>query len=190
MARLFVANCTRQRQLLFYRLDFADDSPQRRAGQRIPPPKFQPVEAGRQQNVGGDLHMSQITEIVDQLNHYGMIGTVDLGQLKTRRFVPLIFSIDKPVPQKAIEAVVAHNNGAKSIEGHDRRQKAAVASNLALVDKIAEQPPLYEVEVEQLTEDSAADASRIHEGFRVGAASGPSSPRPKPRSRTPRRQAA
>lgn len=186
MTYLYVANVTRQNMAVYYRTDFMDDGS---AGRRLraPPARHQNIPPGKQIPLGGDMPFETVKDIVEQLNRYNMVGEVDVSKLRDRRgFVPLVFNIDKPVSEKALRAVVAHNSGVKVDEGKDRRKKAAIAASSALVEQVAEQPPLFEVEIEQL-DVSEADEKRIEEGFRVS----PSAPGPKsPSSRVRTKKAA
>lgn len=185
--RLYVANLTLHRQDIHYRLDFVDDKGPSRRG-AAPPPRKQSIEKGRQVCIGGDLHISQVEDIVSQLSRYGMIGEADLPQLRGKRYVPYVYNLDKHVSVAAMRAVAAHNKGVKLDEGADRREKAALAANEALVSKIMdEEPPKFEVEFEQL-DVSELDESRIEAGFRIDHSA---KPKPGPKAgRGARKQAA
>lgn len=164
--RLYVANLTLHEQVVNYRLDFVEGD-QRRRGNMAPQPKKQKIPKGRQVNIGGDLQLSQITEIVNQLNRFGMVGVVDIPRLQRGTFVPYLFNIDKPVTVAQMRQVMDHNKGIKIADGRQRRERAALAANEALMTSIGkEEAPPFEVEFEQL-EASENDEALIEEGFRV-----------------------
>lgn len=167
MARLYVANCTKQNHHIYYRLDVMSDG-ERSSIQRFNPPKKSPViKAGQQITLGGDLHPNQITELVDQLNKFGMAGVADLGRLQG--VTPWLFNIDVPVTAGQIKAVVDHNSGVLAYDGRARREAAAVAAGhvvqTAGVDDRIETKK-FEVTVEEL-EDENTKGPLIGEGYKV-----------------------
>ena len=113
--------------------------------------------------MGGDLHFSQIEDIVQQLNVFGAKGVVDLKGRLTE-FVPYLFNIDKAIPEDLIRMVADHNKGVKINEGALRRQQAALAASDALEAQISQPVQTFEVEMEQL-EVSENDESSIAEGL-------------------------
>lgn len=171
MARLFVANCTRQNKQVFYRLDFNEQ------GQKIArndPAKSQTIPAGRQINLGGDLHITQIETIIDQLKAYGMVGASEVRGLK--KPAPYIFNVDKAIKPDEIRMVMAVNNSHLIAQGRDRRRKAAIVANDMVTKVVGDQfmnaginkDPAqdFEVEFEQL-EQSDAGERRIEEGYKI-----------------------
>lgn len=162
MARLYVTNVTRQRMIVFYRLD---------AGQtngNFTPPKQQAIEPGRYSPVGGELDKQQLDMIIGQLNVYGMVGEVDVPN-NLRGIHALVFNIDRPVSERAVRALVAHNLQAKVEEGEMRRERAAIGANEALSNAVQNAelppPPEFDLEVEQMEQTS--DEKRIEKGFHV-----------------------
>jgi hypothetical protein len=181
MPRLYVANCTKQNQIVYFRLDFMPDGAvDPRAAMRMLP-RSQPIPTGRQVCLGGDLEIKQIEEVVKQLNRYGMQGTVDLGRLPRARTVPYLFNIDVPCTVNQIKAVLAHNGGVLRKEGADRRQALAVVANASAEEHGAE---AFEVSIE--TEDDAEMGDTIAEGFRIDVNAPPPAKRGpgRPRRRT------
>ena len=159
MSRLYVANTTKHNQQVFYRLDFAPDGGMDpRAAQRMNA-KSEPIPKGRQKNLGGDLTMPQIEDIVRQLNVFGMVGEKEIARLP-RRQVPYVFNVDKVVSEKAIRTVLAHNDGVLVQEGKTRRAAMAIAAN-----EIAEADG-FEVSIEQ-EEASEFGESLIAEGYAI-----------------------
>lgn len=172
--RLFIANCTRQTQRIYYRLDFNQDGV--RMDQSGVMARHQDVPAGRQEPIGGDLHKSQIDSIVDQLRVYGLAGVIDVEGLNWR--APYVFNVDAPVPQSVIEKVYFANQGILLIEGRARREAAAIAASELVVgtDKVT-------IGLEQVTE-SELGGEQIAEGFIVDRSEpAPNQPRPPKRNK-------
>jgi hypothetical protein len=164
MGSLYIANVSRQRQVIFYRLETnrkgeVDDRLRLRAATQ------QVIESGKQAPVGGDLHPNQMSEIIEQLTTYGMVGVVDVPN-QLQGVVPLIFNIDAPVPRHIMMKVVQHNSGAKVEEGALRRERAAIATNEALKNNVDNVPQAFDVEFEQ-EEVSEMDEKSIAQGFHV-----------------------
>lgn len=160
--RLWVANISRQRQVLWYRLD---------AGQtngNFTPPKQQSIEPGQQSTVGGDIALPAIETIVGQLAVYGLVGETDVPN-KLRGIHELVFNLDRKVSDRAIRAVHAHNLEVKMLEGKQRRERAAIGANEALKVATSEAelspPPEFDLEIEQM--EQSFDERRIEEGFHV-----------------------
>lgn len=185
MTRLYVANCTRQFQEIHFRLDFAsNENPMG----RVPPAKRQTIPPGRQVPLGGDLHMTQVDDIVSQLKPYGLIGVADIGRVKG--FTPYVFNVDKPVTPAQMRDVIQSNAEVKLKDGKDLRQMAAVASNEAVAHTVANEfaekgiaaDPNAEVEIEfeQLEDSNPEDiptgvraaGKRVEEGYKIDAKSG------------------
>lgn len=184
MARLYIANCTKQIQQVAYRLDFnADGTPNTRG--QFQPHRSQDIPPGKQVQLGGDFHMSQVDNIVEQLVPYGMVGAIDVAHAG-KKVIPLVFNVDKPVPAEIMRRVVFHNDNTQIGEGAERRAKAAVANNQLVQNVVANEfanqgidlEPSDKISfgVEQL-EQSEAGERTIAEGFKVakeGTVTGPS----------------
>lgn len=162
MARLYIANVTRQKMIVCYRLD---------AGQtngNFTPPKQQLIESGRQSTVGGELNKPQLDLIIDQLTVFGMVGEVDIPN-NLQGVHPLVFNIDRPVSERAMKAIMAHNLQVKVKEGKTRRERAAIGANeaLNLAAQNVDLPPPgeFDTEIEQMEQSS--DEKRIEVGFHV-----------------------
>jgi hypothetical protein len=173
MGSLYIANVSRQRQVICYRLDInkngeVDDRMRNRAALQ------QTIESGKQAVVGGDLHPNQMAQIIEQLSDYGMVGKVDVPN-NLRGAVSLVFNMDAPVPRNTMMAAVQHNSGVKIDEGAQRRARAAIAAHEALQSKIDDTPKTFDVEFEQ-EEVSELDEKSIAQGFHVVEAEGPKGP--------------
>jgi hypothetical protein len=123
--RLHLANVTRQRQTVFYRLDFIHEG---NAAQRVNSLKHIVVEPGRQVTVGGDLTLPQVQSIMDQLSPYGGVGIEELSRLPQHKIAYLL-SVDKPIPSRAIKLIDEHNSELLTYAGDKRRQDAAIATH-------------------------------------------------------------
>lgn len=175
MHRLYVANISRQTQVLCYRLDFDKEGQRKDTNRRFEPAKQQEVAPGRQGQLGGDFHMMQITEIVGQLAKYGMVGVVDVPRMP-RGVHNIVYNIDKPVPAEVMRRVQDHNAGVLVQDGRERRKKAAVATNELVQQTVAHQfaekgiddtpADRTDVTIEQL-EQSELGEKRIEEGYHV-----------------------
>jgi hypothetical protein len=184
MAKLYIANPTRQRQVVCYRLDFNKDG-EPEGLRRFQPARQQDVEPGRQVQLGGDMHMNQITDIVEQLAAYGLIGVVDVPRMQGK--VTYLYSIDRPVPAEAMRKVIAHNEAVLIDDGKGRRMRAAVATNELVQQTVSHQfaeRGIDDVPVDRTSvtfeqeEQSEAGEKRIAEGYKVS----PDAPmRPTPR---------
>lgn len=179
MARIYIANPTNQVKQINYRLDYTVDEHGNRTSQRLLPYKSETIPAGRQLPVGGDLHISQIEEIVKQLSQYGLVAMLEMKTAKARGKVNLIFNLDRPVPSAIMRDAQDHNIGVMNDEGSERRRLAAIAGNDALSGVVSGQgvpdvkdPKKYEVEYEQVGEDENYPDANLAEGLRVVRAHG------------------
>lgn len=136
MSKLYIANPTRQRQVVCYRLDFNTRGEQEPLRQ-FQPARQQDIDPGRQVQLGGDMHQNQITDIVEQLSRYGLIGVVDVPRMSGR--VTYVYNIDRVVPQDVMRKVIAHNNAILIDDGRERRMRAAVATNDIVQQTVAHQ---------------------------------------------------
>lgn len=189
--KLYIANPTRQTQVICYRLDFNKNGERMEADRtRFQPAKQQDIPPGRQIQLGGDFHIHQIEDIVEQLKPFGIVGVVDVPRLG-RQVVPYIFNIDVPVPAEAIRKVQNSNSAILIEDGKTRRAKAAVASNEIVQQTVEhnfrengiDQKPSEKTTIgfEQL-EQSEAGEKTIAEGYKVSALA-PAHKPPKGRNR-------
>lgn len=174
MSRLYIANVSEQTQVVCYRLDY-NKKGDPEVMRQFQPAKQQDIPPRRQVQIGGDFHMNQITDIVDQLEKYGLTAVVDVPRLG-RKVVPYIYSIDKPVPADVMRKVRDNNRGIMAEQGHQRRLKAAVATNEIVQQAVAsefaakgidaEPADKTDVTFEQI-EQSEAGEPRIEQGVHV-----------------------
>lgn len=131
--RLYVANCTRQNRIVFFRTEFKTDGSQ---NQRPQPAKQQHIAPGRQVVMGGPaLSKEQVAAVEAQLRSLGAVHEKEIGGLRGK-MTPLIFAVDQPVPAKAIARVHGINSGVLVQAGQDRRRKAAIAASETITDRV------------------------------------------------------
>ena len=158
--KLFVGNPTRQKQEFYYRLDMGRDGAL--LDLRGTPARVQTIMPGRQTVIGGDLdHVSQVDCILDQLKRFGATAYTELDRVKT--FVPYVYSVEKPVPAKALEKAYYHNQAVLTGDGEARRKAAAIAVS-SFVDS-----PETKVSFEEVGTMAGEDmgGSKIAEGYIV-----------------------
>jgi hypothetical protein len=190
MAKLYIANVSRQNQIVCFRLDYGPDGELKDTNRRFEPARQQEIPPGRQVMIGGDMHMRQIEDIVKQLQPYGLVGALDAP--RQRAIAPLVFNVVNPVTAKVMESVRDTNAELLTADGHERRQKAAVATNDIVQTTVAQQ--FAEVGIEdkpadrtdvtfEQQEQSEAGEKTIAEGYRVeaGAAAPPKNKGGRPR---------
>ena len=192
MSRLYIANPTKQTQVVCYRVDIDEAGERKDTNRRFQPARQQEIRPGQQIQLGSDFHIKQIEDIVDQLSTFGLIGVVDVPRLRAadlsnmrRNVVPYIFNIDRAVPAEAIRKVIAHNSSILIDDGRQRRAKSAVASSEMVQHAVAQQfaengiddKPADQIAVSfEQEEQSEAGEKTIAEGYHVvpnrGAATG------------------
>ena len=175
MSRLYIANCTKQNQTVYYRLDFNNrGEPEKNT--RFQPAKQQEIPPGRQIILGGDFHPTQIEDIVQQLVPYGLIGVTDVPRQKV--VAPFVFNVDRPVPADIMRNISAVNSAVQIEQGKMRRQKAAIAVNDLVSQRVAQEflnqgitdEPTQDISLAIEQEDqSEAGEKMIAEGFKVDA---------------------
>ena len=132
--RLYIANPTRQEQVVCYRIDIEDDGTRKDTNRRFQPARQQPIGPGLQAQLGSDMHKAQIDDIVKQLRPYGLIHMKD--QMPNKK-VPYVYSIDVPVPADFIRRVQFHNGVVATEDGRKRREDAAIGTNQLVQDTVA-----------------------------------------------------
>ena len=175
--RLYVANCTKQNAIVFYRLDIDKDGKREEAARSQVRAALQ-VRVGpqRQEPLGGDMHLNQVNSVIDQLARHGGIRLENVGDQR-RHVAPYVLSVDRPVPANVMQRVIDDNAAILLHQGFIRRKKAAVAVDKIVKDAVesaaiaagVEEPPEVppvDVSFEQ-DEQSEAGEKVIEEGFRV-----------------------
>jgi hypothetical protein len=184
---LYVANCTPQNAILYYRTRFNDDGTAKDENRRFEAARQQPIPTGRQTVFGArQMHMQQAMEIIGQLSKHGMMDAEDVKRSRNQK-IPFVFNLNKPVPAEVMKAAIATNSSILTAEGQLRRKRAAVAVNDLVVQAAAAEAakrgqdpekvaaPNTEVVFEQL-EQSEAGERTIGEGYRVNPGAGTPAP--------------
>lgn len=177
---LYVANCTMQNAILYYRTRFNDDGTAKDENRRFEAPMQMAIPSGRQVIFGQrKMHMSQAMEIIGQLSRHGMTDVEDVK--KTKEKIPFVFNLDRPIPTDVMKQAAARNSSLLQIEGQLRRKRAAVAVNDLVVQAAAAaaiqrgqdevESPNVQVSFEQLEQTDAGEKT-IAEGYRVDATAG------------------
>lgn len=172
--RLFVANPTPQRQLIYYRLDFDREGNPKDTNRRFQPAFQQEIAPGTQAQLGPDLHKNQVDDIIRQLEVYGIVHASVVKD--TRRRIAYIFNVDAPVPADVMRRAQFHNNNVLVEDGRVRRAKAAVASNNLIQETVhnqflehgipAQPADSTAVSFEQ-EEQTEMQEKRIEEGYEI-----------------------
>lgn len=97
--KLFIANTTKQRQQLNYRV----------IGQSMQILKTV-IEPGQQDMIHGDMTSDVINSIIDQLSKPAGFLMSEQEAKKHKAFIGLIYSIDKPVKLEGIQNAFEHND--------------------------------------------------------------------------------
>jgi hypothetical protein len=172
--RFYIANCTRQDQTIFYRLDFNAEGVRL---DRIIPPRSISIKAGQQVSI--DLkHLSQAQSIMDQLAKVGGRGIDEKNRLP-QVIVPYMLSVEKAVPRGLIDQVFQHNKGIQDQKGKLLRKRAAIVASDAVQRAVDANVRQFEAEIEQQDPADGEDGPEgkpVAEGFRVSA-DDPSNPR-------------
>lgn len=119
---MFIGNATKQIQDFVYRL--AEN----------PSTMRQTIPIGGQVQISGDLNMPQIDTIIAQHARYGMRKSDELD--RTKPFVGLLYSIDRPIPAMRLTQAMEHNDNVLTQRGEETREQIAVASSNAIENKL------------------------------------------------------
>jgi hypothetical protein len=166
MARLYIANCTKQVHEFCYRVPADDGAAYSRTV------RTQRIDPGTQQLIHTETALQILEAIVDQHVIYGLLPAAEV--VRTKNFVGLCFSFDKPVTMEAIAYALDRNEGVNFDRAEERREINAIGVADAL-EGIGEQlrhdgrrvPPLRGVDVETLEDGDDpkfAHAIRVDKG--------------------------
>lgn len=160
MPKLFIANCTKQVQVVFYRLDIVEPTGSNVIHRFVPPKRSVGIQPGRQEPIGGDLSLEDIDVIIGQLSMYGLHAEKEISSLPDRPVIYL-FNVDQPVRADSIREAMAHNAHCLTGQGRLRRESAAVAASIEI-------PSDGPVVVEYGQETEVEGISRMSdEGFQI-----------------------
>lgn len=167
--KLYIANCTQQNQVVFYRVP------------ENPSPRQQHIDIGGQVQISGDLNPFQIEAIISQLRPYGMVAVDEIDRAKP--FIGLCYSVDKPVKVDFILRAHKHNADVLTELGKQYRQEAAVATNQAIEGTLQGQAKLNALDI-TIDEEPRKDgtATEFSEGVRVTREVDEATPAPRKRA--------
>lgn len=115
MSLLYVANTTKQHHDFLYQIPELEKY--RLGVQKIP--------AGQQVVIYKDAPLPVIEAIIKQHEKYGLMPVDDV--VKTKGFVGLCYSIDKPVPLDKLHHAFDHNLGVLHDRSEQMKKEAAIA---------------------------------------------------------------
>lgn len=155
MSKLYIANVTKQHHDFAYRLPGEDMATYGRMS-------YMRIQAGQQEQIppGQDLPLPVLEAIVEQYRVYGIMSADDA--VRTRGYVWLVFSFDKPVDMDRMHYAFDHNKGVLFDQGERQRRELAVAVGDGISRELNQ--PLREVELEVLEEAESPSAAH---GLRV-----------------------
>lgn len=181
--RLYIGNATKQNFDFMY---WVPTTPPARRIQRI--------EVGRQVAISGELDRAAIDGIIQQHIAYGIIDAKDVAH--AAHFVPLCFSVDRPITGAQLTALMTKNAAVLQDLGRQIRREAALASNDRLETDITEsgRPErlrVMDMSVVEENHDERDEQRPLAEGFRVVASNDePGGSRPTAVRRARQRRAA
>ena len=170
MAKMYVANLTRQAQDFIYRL------PETRKS------TFQQIPVGGQVLLSGDLTTKDIEAVIQQHAPYGMVPAAEVA--KRREFNGLCFALDRPVPIEALRRGLEANRAVLDARGVELRRQAAIAVNNLTQDADPDVAAMEVEIIEQDSKDGGAEAT-LSEGIRVDRNAPSGSTEGRPDRRTP-----
>lgn len=150
MTTMYVANCTRQIQDFMYRLP-----EQTKVMKQI-------IDIGGQIRIPGDLSTPDVEAIVEQHAIYGMVRVDEID--RTKPFVGVCYSLDKPVSVDKIRIALQHNQDVLVERGRKIREETAVSINNAMEDQTNALESL-EVSIEEIEKDGKD--TQVNEKIRV-----------------------
>lgn len=130
MAKLYIGNCTHQQH------DFNYRRPEMKSV------LMQTIQAGGQVPLTGDLSTHDIASIIEQHAKYGLVSVSDID--RTKPFIGLCYSIDKPISVENLRRGFMHNEAVLTQEGVKLREESAVALSNVIE---AQTGPLKSLEV-------------------------------------------
>lgn len=113
MTKMYVANCTHQVQDFAYRLP------------ENPKVLRQKIDVGQQVLLSGDLSAPDITAVIEQHAPYGLVDASEVD--RTKVFVGLCYSLEKPVSLTRVRSALEHNGVVLDARGREIRKEAGVA---------------------------------------------------------------
>lgn len=175
MTDLYVANCTRQVQIVCFRHDFNE----RGQAKAFSAPRQREIKPGQQERIARGEHIDTVTAITEQLGVFGMRPIAEVSRLTDKDYVPVVYNVDRAVPSRLIRDVMDHNNRVRMLQGAQLRKQAAVVSNDLITKTVQEEllkeqmpaemlPKIEETTVEYDQQNTTEEnQTRLGEGVRV-----------------------
>jgi hypothetical protein len=142
MARLFVANCTKQRH------EFTYFVPEDRRGSL----KKIMIPIGGQVMVHKEDTPEVLNEIIDQHIRYGLVAAKDIP--KTRAFIGVCYSINQMIDVDDIMTAAEHNDDVLIERGLHQRKTATLAMDAEMSKSVGEAGGTLEVLEVNIREDT------------------------------------
>jgi hypothetical protein len=147
--KLYVANCTKHIQMFMY-------SVPEEKGMRT-----QRIEMGGQILVYQDSSADVIKYIVGQHEHYGLVAANEVS--RTKAFIGLCYSIDRPVDIEKIMTAVEQNDDVLIKRGQQIRQDSAVIFSNQMTEDVGE---LDRARIDIIETPTDANNKAVAEGSR------------------------
>jgi hypothetical protein len=147
--KLFVANCTKHIQRFMY-------SVPEEKGMRT-----QRIEMGGQILVYQDASADVIKYIIGQHEHYGLVSSNEVP--RTRAFIGLCYSLDRPVDIEKIMTAVEQNDDVLIKRGQQIRQDSAVIFSNQMTEDVGE---LDRARIDIIETPTDANNKAVAEGSR------------------------
>jgi hypothetical protein len=148
--KMFVANCTQQHQDFLYRVPESTS------------PRLARIDIGAQVQLSGELTQQQIDSIIAQHAKYGLVRADEVD--RTRPFIGLCYTIDRPVNINAMKAAVEHNRGVLDARGKKIREEAAIATQNQMAQN---DPGLKAIEATIVEDRKDGGTPEVNETYRV-----------------------
>lgn len=157
MTTLYVANTSKQIHQFIYR---------RPESQATSPPLE--IPPGQQRSIGTNLTDSDVDFIIRHHAKYGMVPAKEAA--KTKDFVGLCYSVDKPISEDNLEVAFDHNEAVLNAIADMNRENTAVAISKSLEDTLeSTHSPVKigRVEVEVAQETKVGETQKVNAGVEV-----------------------
>jgi hypothetical protein len=156
MPRLYVGNPTKQNFSFMYREPETAGFPLRTIT----------IGMGSQVCLPGDLSTPQIEAIIQQHVGYGLMPVEAVG--KTKKFMPLVYALDKAISVAKLAEAIQHNTDVLIGQGKTMRQEAAVADAVRIENDLQEtQGGILRNFEASVVDETAKDDTGFAEGTRV-----------------------
>lgn len=162
MSYIYIANLTKQNHVFYYRVPEEPKS-------YGPLPFRADIRAGSQVRLPKDYNPAQVEGILAPHRNYGLVEVKEID--RTKPFIGLCYSLDRPVPLEAIQRGIQHNDEVLIEQGKENRAKAAIAVHNMVTDPgVAggERPDVLEMSViQENQEDYSGEGEPVAEVISV-----------------------